>query len=277
MVPDFLNPTDCTTQLSSSCKSSPRVSLNNMRRRGDRRKTHISWKLLFIGSGPGAISISLCRRPADPSLSLHLSLYQSEKETFMSNITLHYRLGWYSELSLCVWLNMIKNSINAEKIKYWRFLSKQTLKYSKSNHGTCIILYKAESWMWETVCNDCICQVSPSGFWFSALTPIIITSEVFTVCQSHSLSESGSSLRDSNREQLHNIWKAIKAQWKNWGREKEESGSEIPWLKNSVWVLRTNDNWNNKEIKQTLGIRGYLREKVSLKCSIQVESKVKAV
>jgi len=58
-------------------------------------KALISWKLLFIGGGPGAIPISLCRRPADPSLSLHLSLYQSEEETFKCPI-LHYtdyRLG----------------------------------------------------------------------------------------------------------------------------------------------------------------------------------------
>lgn len=218
-------------------------------------------KLLFIGGGPGAISISLCRRTADPSLSLHLSLYQSEKGTFKCPILQYTTDSADIQSSLCVydWI-WLKNSMNAEKIKCWRFLSKQTLKYSKSNHGTYIILYKAESWMWETVCNDCICQVSPSGFWFSALTPIIITSEVFTVCQSHTLSESGSSLRDSNREQLHN--KSCKSS------EKEESGSEISWLKNSVWVLRTNDNRNNKEIKQKLDIKGYLRENFSLKCSI---------
>lgn len=32
------------------------------------------------------------------------------------------------------------------KLNIGGFYLKQILKYSKSNHGTCIILYKAESW-----------------------------------------------------------------------------------------------------------------------------------
>lgn len=68
----LLDPT-ALTQLSSSCKSFLRVILNNMRRRCGRGKSHISWKLLFIGGGLGAISISLCRRPADPPSPFTLS------------------------------------------------------------------------------------------------------------------------------------------------------------------------------------------------------------
>lgn len=107
----LLDPT-ILTQLSSSCKSFLRVILNNMRRRCGRGKSHISWKLLFIGGGPGAISISLCRRPADPpspfTLSLCLSLNQSEKETrgeAPSNVQYYITLQtWliFRALSVCM-------------------------------------------------------------------------------------------------------------------------------------------------------------------------------
>ncbi len=113
-----LEPTILTQTLSSSYKSFPSVSLNNERRRSGRGKAHISWKLLFIGDGPGAISISLCRRPADPllpftlslslSLSLRLSLNQSEKETRRgapSNVQYYITLQtWlkFRNLSVCV-------------------------------------------------------------------------------------------------------------------------------------------------------------------------------